>query len=301
MPLRLGTAEAGSTFYTQGAAIAELYNRRRAEEERCVVQTSQASIDNANRLDRGELEFGFMASNWIGRAKDGTPPFTKKIDLRMVAPANAGPIFFVTLARSSIENVDDLRGKRVVLGVAGSGMVEHVRNIFGVLNIRFEEFTPTYLGYAEAADALIAGDVDALFQPPIPNRMMTSLSERADVRVVPYAAGQIDKILARVPYYRRVTIEKGAFRGAIEDVPQIAVVNVLVTHERVQEQPVHDLAKTIVTNLDVLPEMNPLFQGLKDLFEPLRTSGAAAFEFGDVPLHPGAERAYREVGYLRSQ
>jgi TRAP transporter TAXI family solute receptor len=301
MPLRLGTAEPGGTFYTQGEAIAELYNRGRAEYDRCVVLASQASIDNANRLDQGELEFGFMASNWIGRAKDGMRPFTRRIALRMVAPANAGPIFFVTLARSSIKSVDDLRGKRVVLGIEGSGMVEHVRTIFSVLSIAFDDFTPVYQGYADAADALITGDVDALFQPPIPNRMMTKLSERADLRVVPYSAGEIDKILTQVPYYRRVDIERGTLRGVSENVPQIAVVNVLVTHERVQEQPVHALAKTVVTNLDLLPKMNPLFKGLKDLFEPLRTSGAAAFEFGAVPLHPGAQRAYRDSGYLQGR
>ena len=94
MALRLGTSEHGGTFYTQGSAFAELFNRGRSEADRCVVQTSEASIHNANMLDRGELEFGFMASNWIGRAKEATPPFTRKIALRMVAPANAGPMFF---------------------------------------------------------------------------------------------------------------------------------------------------------------------------------------------------------------
>ena len=101
MALRLGTSEYGGTFYTQGSAFAELFNRGRPEADRCVVQTSEASIHNANMLDRGELEFGFMASNWIGRAKEATAPFTRKIAIRMVAPANAGPMFFVKLASSS--------------------------------------------------------------------------------------------------------------------------------------------------------------------------------------------------------
>ena len=93
-------------------------------------------------------------------------------------------------------------------------------------------------------------------------------------------------------------MEKGIFRGVVENIPQPAVVNVLVTHERISEDIVHDMAKTIVENLDTLPKMNLLFKGLKDLFEPLRTRGAAAFEFGGVPLHPGAIRAYRESGWL---
>ncbi len=94
-------------------------------------------------------------------------------------------------------------------------------------------------------------------------------------------------------------MEKGAFRGVVEQVPQVAVVNVLVTHERVQEETIHDMAKAIVENLDTLPQLNPLFKGLKDLFEPLRTKGAAAFEMGGVALHPGALRAFREAGWLK--
>lgn len=299
MTLRIGTSEAGGTFHSQALAIAELFNRTRPGKSKCVAETTLASIDNANRLDRGEIDFGFMASNWIERAKGGTAPFTRRIALRMVSPANAGPIFFVTLAKSPIKTASDLRGRRVAVGTFGSGMVQHVHTMFNALAIPFDAITPVYLGFAEGADALIAGEVDAQFQPPIPNRVMTDLSERADVRVIPYAAGQLEKILSEVSFYRSITIEKGALRGVVENIPQVAVVNVLVTHERAQEEAVHDMAKTVIDNLDTLPKMNPLFKGLKDLFEPLRTNGAAAFEMGGVPLHPGALRAYREAAWLK--
>jgi uncharacterized protein len=298
MALRLGTSEYGGTFYTQGSAIAEFFNRGRAEADRCIVQTSDASIHNANMLDRGELEFGFMASNWIGRAKDATPPFTRKIELRMVAPANAGPMFFVKLASSPIQTIADFIGKRIAIGTKGSGMEQHVHTIFGVLGISFDAFTPVHMGFDEGADALIAGDIDAQFQPPIPNRVMTDLSQRADVRVIPYAVSQLEKLLAAVPFYRKVTMEKGVFRGVVENITQPAVVNVLVAHERISEDIVYDMAKAIAENLDSLPRMNALFNGLKDLFEPLRTRGITAFEFGGVPLHPGSIRAYRELGWL---
>jgi TRAP-type uncharacterized transport system substrate-binding protein len=128
---------------------------------------------------------------------------------------------------------------------------------------------------------------------------MTDLSQRADVRVVPFAPGQLEKILAEVPFYRRATMEKGVFRGVMEDIAQPAVINVLVTHEKISEDIVHDMAKAIVSNLDTLPQMNPLFRGLRDIFEPLRVGGTTAFEFGGVSLHPGAIRAYKEAGWLR--
>ena len=298
MSLRMGTSESGGTFDTQGAAIAELFNRKHPGATLQLVRSDGASIDNANLLDRGEIEFGFMASNWIGRAKDAIAPFTSNIDLRMAAPVNAGPIFFVTLAGSAIKTVDDFRAKRIIVGARGSGMVEHVRTIFNVLNIPFDSFMPVYLGFAEGAEALLKGEADAQFQPPIPNRVMTELSRRAAIRVVGYAPGQIEKVLAHVSFYRGITIEKGAFHAGEEDIPQIAVVNVLVTHARVPESAVRNLVETIVENLDVLPRMNPLFKGIEELFAPLRSRGAAALEFGGVALHLGALGAYEAAGLL---
>jgi TRAP transporter TAXI family solute receptor len=168
-----------------------------------------------------------------------------------------------------------------------------------VLGISFDSFTPVHVGFAEGADALVAGKIDVQFHPPIPNKVLTDLSQRADIRVVPFATGQMDKILAQVPFYRAVVMEKNVFRGVLQDVTQVGVINVIVTHKRVPEDVVYDMAKAISGNLDELPKMNPLFKGLTDLFEPLRTKGASAFEFGGVTLHPGAVKAYREGGWLK--
>ncbi|MGH7887086.1 MAG: TAXI family TRAP transporter solute-binding subunit [Candidatus Binatia bacterium] len=299
MMIRIGTSELGGTFYTQGQAIAELFNRARVETDSCVVQTSDASIHNAELLDSADLEFGFMASNWIGRAKNATAPFTKQIAIRMVAPANAGPMCFVRLANSPVQSIADFKGKRIAIGTKGSGMEQHVHTIFDVLGIPFDSFTPVHMSFADGADALVNGKIDAQFHPPIPNKVLTDLSQSADIRVIPFGAGQLDKLFAQVPFYRPVVVEKNAFRGVVEDVTQVGVINVIVTHERIPERIVHGMAKAIADNLDTLPRMNPLFKGLKNLFEPLRSQGVTALEFGGVPLHPGAIRAYEEAGWLR--
>ncbi len=299
MAIRIGTSELGGTFYTQGLAYAELFNRGHAGAEQCIVTTTDASIHNAEQLDRGELEFGFMASNWIGRAKDAVAPFAKPIAIRMVAPANAGPMCFVKLAGSPIQSVADFNGKRIAIGTKGSGMEQHIHTIFGVLGISFDNFTPVHMGFAEGADALVAGKIDVQFHPPIPNKVLTDLSERADIRVVPYAPGQLDKVMAQVPFYRPVVLEQNVFRGVVEEVTQVGVINVLVTHERIADNIVHKMAKAIADNLDTLPQMNPLFKGLRNLFEPLRAQGPAAFEFGGVALHRGALRAYRDAGWVK--
>ncbi|MBI2087690.1 MAG: TAXI family TRAP transporter solute-binding subunit, partial [Deltaproteobacteria bacterium] len=298
MALRIGTSTAGSTFYTQGAAIAELVTRSGLVGEVKVIETNLASVDNANRLDRGEIEFGFMASNWIGLAKNGSPPFDHKIALRMASPANAGPIFFIALARSGIKDIPDLKGRRVAVGPKGSGMAKHVETIFDALGISSSDFTPFYLDFPQGADALVAGEIDAQFQPPIPNAVMTNLSERVEVRAIPYAQGQIEKVLSEVSFYRRITMKRGAFRGIEEDIAQVAVVNVVVTHERVGADAVRAVVKTMIENADTLARMNPLFKGLADLYDPLRSKGPAALEMGGVSLHPGALYAYKETGLI---
>jgi TRAP transporter TAXI family solute receptor len=298
MTIRIGTSERDGTFNSQGRALKTVLERQPQLAPVTVLDSASASIENANRLHAGDIEFGFMASNWIGRASKGEAPFAQPIGLRMAAPMNAGPLFFVVRADSPIRSVADLRGRRVAVGIRTSGMVQHVHAIFGALGLSFAVFSPVYLDFAAGADALAAGEVDAQFQCPIPNKVMTDLAARIDVRVLPYAAGQLESVIKAVAYYRPTVMRKGAIRGLVEDVAQVAVVNVLVTHARMPDAMVRDAVGTIVSSAAELGRLNPLFSGVEDLFAPLRTDGPAALEFGGVPLHPGALSAYREAGFL---
>jgi TRAP transporter TAXI family solute receptor len=239
-----------------------------------------------------------MASNWTGRAKRGEPPFATPVDLRMAAPMNAGPLFFIARADAPIHVVNDLRGKRVAVGLRTSGMVQHVHAIFGALDLSFSDFTPVYLDFAAGADALAAGAVDAQFQCPIPNQVMTDLAQRIDLRVLAYWPGQIETVMRAVPDYRATVMRAHAIRGLDRDVAQIAVVNVLATHARVPEPVVCNVVSAVIKAADELGRINPLFAGMRDLFVPLRHQGPAALEFGGVALHLGALRAYREAGLV---
>jgi TRAP transporter TAXI family solute receptor len=239
-----------------------------------------------------------MASNWIGRARAGTPPFDHPIALRMASPANAGPMFFVTLADSGMRTVGDIRGKRLAVGAEGGGMTQHVHTIFGVLGISFDDFTPVYLNFPDGAEALLTGEVDVQWQCPIPNQVMDDLAGRAQVRVLPYDDGDLSRLLSEVAFYKPAVVPKGAFRGADVDSDQVGVLNVLVTHERVDEGLVRDVVAAMVANGDALAGHCPLYGSLPPLWEPLRSEGAAAFDIDGVALHPGAERAYREAGFI---
>ena len=105
-------------------------------------------------------------------------------------------------------------------------------------------------------------------------------------------------MLEQIDFYRHSVIPKGFFRGIDTETEQLAVVNIVAAHENTDAEVVRKLVATMLSNLDELTEINALFRGLGDLFEPLRTEGTAALEFGGVPLHPGAIEAYRDAGFL---
>jgi TRAP transporter TAXI family solute receptor len=295
MALRIGTAEPGGTFHSQGLALKTVLERHNTPVD--VVECASASMENANRLHSGNVEFGFMASNWLGRAKQGAAPFAHPIDIRLVAPMNTGALFFIVRADSGLRWVDELRGRRVAVGPEQSGMTQHAHAIFNAIGMGFADVVPVYVDFAAGAQALTAGTIDAQFQCPIPNKVMTELSERTAVRVLTFRSGQLEAVLQALPSYRRTIMRQGAIRGLDADVPQLAVVNVLATHARVPQATVHDLVNVIVANAAELGRLNPLFAGLDELLQPLRSQGVAALEFG-VPLHPGALAAYQDRGLL---
>ena len=298
MQITIGTSEFESTFYTQAEAIGTVAREQGAFDSVEVFPTPTASVGNAERLEAGQIEFGLLAANWIGRAARGEAPFARPLDIRMAAPANSGPMFFIALRGSGMATVDDLRGKRVSIGPAGSGMAQHVATMFGVLGIGFDTFEPVHLNFLDGANALAAEEIDAQFQCPIPNKVMTGLAERADIQVLDYGAGQLDNLLDCVGFYRPARVKAGALRGHERDSDQIGVLNVIATHARTPDDTVGRLARLMATQHERLAALNPLFDGLDRLFDPLRSDGAAGLTIDGVPLHPAAASAYRELGLI---
>jgi len=295
MSIRIGTSEAGGTFNLQGEAVGDLL---RDDMDVEVLPVEGSSVANANRLNLGQLEFGFSASNWVGRAMRGEDPFEEKIDIRMVGPANVGPMFFIARADSGLRTIDDMRGKRVSVNIRESGMYQHVRTIFGILGISFDEFEPVHMSFEDGGVALEKGEIDAQWQCPIPNPVMTDIANRMNVRVLEYGPGQLENVISEAGYYRAAKMEKDAFRGIDADTRQVGVLNVITTHARVDDTLVQEVVSRMIANTDRLADAVPLYKGLAGLYAELKTEGASVFKPDGVPLHPGALAAYREAGLL---
>lgn len=295
MKIRIGTSEIEGTFHRQGEAIAKLL---RSDHTVDIEPMAGSSVGSALGLHTGDLQFGFSASNWVGRALRGEDPFEKPIGIRMAAPANVGPMFFVVRADSDLHTMDDMKGRRVSVNVANSGMYQHTRTIFGILGISFDSFEPVHMTFEEGAAALKSGEIDAQWQCPIPNPVMTELADSTDVRVLEYGPGQLEKVIAEAAFYRRAVMPVGAFRGIDQETAQVGVLNVIATHERVDDAMVYEFVSTMINNAQALGESLELYRGLVDLFAELKTEGQSVFEPGGVSLHPGAVQAFREAGLL---
>lgn len=298
MDVAIGTSERGGTFHSQGAAIAALAEEEGVFGTMRLLATETASVGNAELLEEGRIAFGFLAANWIGRAARGEAPFSRPLGLRVAAPANSGPMFFVARADRGLRGVEDVAGRRVCVGPEGSGMAQHAAAIFGVLGIAPDAFEAVHLNFADGARALAEGKVDVQFQCPIPNAAMTGLAEAADVRVLDYPPGALDRLRAAVPVYRKAAVAAGAFRGHDRHSPQIGVLNLIAAHRDTPHEAAAALAGLMWRARDALARRNPLFAGLGELFAPLREEGAAGLEFDGVALHPGAAEAYRRCGLI---
>ncbi len=294
MPIRIGTSEEGGTFHTQGLALKSILEREPLLAPVEVLTSPDASIGNAERLRRGVVDFGFMAANWAARARRGEAPFAGPIALSLAAPMNAGPLFFIARADSPLRAVADLAGRRVAVGAPGSGMAQHAQAILAALGLG-DAVAPIHLDFAAGAAALADGAVEAQLQCPVPNAVMTALAERVALRVLSYGAAELERVLAAVPQYGTIVVRRGAIRGLERDLPQPAVINVLVTQARSDPAMVGAAARRIIADAGALARLNPLFSGLAGLIEPLRRADAAA-EFAELPIHPGALKAFRDAG-----
>jgi len=296
--IRIGTNIVGSTFFEQGNAIAKILGDDAVFENVEVLNTDVTRQEGAGRLGAGDIQFGLCASNWVPRLSEGEDPFDRSYDVRMAAPLNVGAPFFVVRADSNMTTFDDIIGKRIAVGPKDGGMTQHMKLILAAIGKSMEDIVPVYVEFDKGTEGLITGEVDVMWQVPVPNHIMTGIEDKLDVRVLEYAPGQLRQILDAVPLYRHAVIAKDLIKGLADDTEQIGVLNVIVTHADVSEETVHAFVSAYIRNSDLLGTRLEVFRKLTGLIGELKSEGSSVFEPDGVPLHPGAVRAYREAGLL---
>lgn len=292
----IGTGGVTGVYYPTGGAICRLVNKDRKEHGiRCSVESTGGSIYNINTVRSGELEFGVAQSDWQFHAYHGTSkfedqgPFEK---LRAVFSVHPEPVTILARRDSGINNITDIPGHRFNIGNPGSGTLGTWEVIEETMGWKREDLAlAAQMKSSETAGALCDNKIDGYFWlVGHPSGLTQETIASCDAKLVPAVAPEIDALVAEKPYYRHATIPGGMYPGNPDDIPTFGVGATFITSADVSEEAVYQVAKAVLGNLDEFRKLHPAFANLK-AEEMIRDSLSA-------PLHPGAIRAYKELGLM---
>ncbi|MFC4714109.1 TAXI family TRAP transporter solute-binding subunit [Planococcus dechangensis] len=280
----IATGGASGPYNIIGSTLADVYSNEYGVNSR--TQTTGASVENVNLMKEDKIEMAFTMSDVVSQAVDGTESFTEPTDkISQIAALYPNYVQIVTTADSGIETFDDLVGKRIAVGDQNSGVEVNARTLLEGHGITYDDIQVDYLGYAEAADGLRAGQLDAAFLTSgLPNASLLELSETLDIRMVSVDPEDVENIAQDESYFVALDIPADTY-GNEEAVPTAAIMNALIVHSDMSEDDVYKLTQTFFDNLETLGNSH---QAATDITLEEAQEGLVA------PLHPGAERYYSE-------
>lgn len=290
----IGTGGQTGVYYVVGQTICKFLNKSAAKQGiKCNAPSSGGGVANVNGLRSGEFNFGVMQSDHQYKAMKGMAPFEAPMeDIRALFSVQSEVFTILSRKDAGIQGLDDLQGKRVNIGNPGSGQRDTFGEIMALKGWDKSVFAlASELKPAEQASALSDNNIDAMsYFVGHPNGSLQEATTTTDAVFVPVTGPEIDQLLAEKTYYTRAEIPGGLYKGNDAPTPSIGGKAVLSTTASADEEVVYQLVKSVFDNLERFKRVHPAFADLKA--EDMIKAGLTA------PLHPGAERYYKEKGWM---
>ncbi len=285
------TGGTSGVYYPIGVALSQQYNK--IDGAKTSVQATKASVENLNLLQagRGELAFSLgdsVADAWNGVEDAGFKAPLKR--LRAIAGTYNNYIQIVASKESGIKTLEDLKGKRISVGAPKSGTELNARAIFKAAGLTYEDMGRVeFLPYAESVELIKNRQLDATLQSSgLGMAAIRDLASTMPVTFVEIPDSVVEKIESDA--YLPGVIPAGTYDGQDADVPTVAITNILVTHDKVSDEVAYQMTKLMFDNLSALGNAH---SAAKDIKLENATKNLP------IPLHPGAERFYKEAGVLK--
>ena len=285
------TGGTSGVYYPIGVGLSQLYSTG-IDGAKTSVQATKASVENLNLLQagRGELALALgdsVADAWNGVEDAGFKAPLKK--LRAIAGTYPNYIQIVANKEAGITTLADLKGKRISVGAPKSGTELNARAIFKAAGLSYEDMAKVeFLPYAESVELIKNRQLDATLQSS--GLGMAAIRDLAATLPINFVSIPADVVAAiGNAAYQPATIPAGTYDGQDTDVATVAVKNILVSHEGVSDEVAYQMTKLMFENLERLGNAHSAAKDIK-------LEGAA--KNLPIPLHPGAERYYKEVGAL---
>jgi hypothetical protein len=285
------TGGTSGVYYPIGVGLSQLYSTG-IDGAKTSVQATKASVENLNLLQsgRGELALALgdsVADAWNGVEDAGFKAPLKK--LRAIAGTYPNYIQIVANKESGINSLADLKGKRISVGAPKSGTELNARAIFAAAGLSYEDMGKVeFLPYAESVELIKNRQLDATLQSS--GLGMAAIRDLAATLPINFVAIPAD-VSGNIgnPAYQPAVIPAGTYDGQDVDIATVAIQNILVSHEDVSEEVAYQMTKLMFDNLERLGNAHSAAKDIKL---------ESAAKNLPIPLHPGAERFYKEVGAL---
>jgi uncharacterized protein len=286
------TGGTNGVYYPLGTTLSSIYTKA-IPGANVTAQATHGSVENLRLLEAGDGELAFtlgdsLADAWVGNKEAGfDAPYRK---LRAIAKIYPNFIQIVASDRSGIKTLADLKGKRVSVGAKGSGTELNAIAIFKAAGFGFSDLAKVdYSPFGNSARLVIEGALDATLQSAgLGVESIRHLLASGQARLIPIPAEVVAKI--GNPVYVAATIPANTYDGQTEDVPTVSIPNFLVTRVGVSDEVAYLMTKSLFDHLDQLVQTA---SAAKEISAKTATIGLP------IPLHPEAERYYREIGILK--
>ena len=293
----IGTGGVTGVYYAAGGAICRLLNKDRKEHGlRCSVESTGGSAFNVNTIKEGELDFGMSQSDVQHNAFNGEETFADggaHSDLRAVFSIHPEPFTVLAHPDAGVTNFEDFKGKRFNVGNPGSGTRASMERLLAAMGWTMADFSlASELKADEHGPALCDGKIDGFFYGVgHPSANIQDPTTTCGAKLIPLTGEAVDKLLAESPYYAKATIPGGLYNANPDDTETFGVLATLVTSANVPEETVYQLVKSTFENFDEFKSLHPAF-AILDPAKMVKDGNSA-------PLHPGAEKYYKEKGWLQ--
>jgi len=289
----IGGGSSGGVYYAMSTTFSQFFNDMGGLGEFTAYPTTGTG-QNLAFLKKGDIDFAIIAAPIGADALNGVNSFEGNQYTGLTAIAYLYPTYIQLFAGSgtNIKTINDITGKRVAVGAPGGGDIFMLEKILAPFDMTFDDFKPEYVGAADGIEMMRDGHLDVVPGfTNIPFTSMLELTNAGKAYVIPIEQDAIEKLTtgAKAEFFP-LTIPAGTYKGQAEDVNTVGMGTLFCADSKVSEDQVYEMTKTIWENIDELRSRHAAVGNM--VLEDIDN-------IKGVPLHPGAERYYREVGVLK--
>lgn len=288
----LATGGTAGTYYPIGSGITAIITKY-VDSVEATAESTGASVANSKMLRDGEIEFILCSASTASSAYNGKETFQGKPAANMRGIASLYPeVFqFIALESSELEKVADLKGKKVAVGSAGSGTERISKLLLEAHGITYDDIEPQFLGFGEAVTALKDRLIDsAIVGSGLPTSAVVDASASLDINLLEVDRQAMENAIKEYKFLKLQTIPEGTYNGVNKDVLTVATPALFITTKDMDEEVIYNITKALFENIEEIERVHAQGKNIK-----LET----AVEAMSVPLHPGAEKYYKEKGILK--